>query len=89
MIRADGGQDAVLLGAIHGFGMLYAGLGKLVEAEKMYQRALEGYEKALGPENAALYIPALNTIYNLGLLFSSQDDVDRARAMYSRALTGY
>jgi tetratricopeptide (TPR) repeat protein len=70
-------------------GNLYKSQGKLGEAEKMYQRALDGYEKALGPEIAASYIPALNTVYNLGLLFASQDDIDRARAMYSRALVGY
>ena len=69
--------------------MLYADQGKLGEAEKMYQRALQGYEKALGPEIAASYVPALNTVYNLGLLFASQGDIDRARAMYSRALLGY
>ena len=55
----------------------------------MYQQALEGYEKALGLENAVFYIPALNTVYNLGMLFSSRGDVDRARAMYLRALIGY
>ena len=55
----------------------------------MYQRALEGYENALGPANAAFYMPALNTVYNLGMLFSSRGDVDRARAIYSRALAGY
>ena len=70
-------------------GNLYSDQSKLDEAEKMYQQALEGYEKALGPENAAFYIPALNTVYNLGILFSSRGDVDRARAMYSRALAGY
>ena len=55
----------------------------------MCQRALEGYEKALGPDIAASYIPALNTVYNLGHLFASQGDKGRARAMYLRALAGY
>ncbi|KFY30536.1 hypothetical protein V494_08120, partial [Pseudogymnoascus sp. VKM F-4513 (FW-928)] len=32
----------------HSLGLLYASQGKLVEAEQMYQRALEGYEKAWG-----------------------------------------
>ncbi|KAH7374100.1 hypothetical protein BKA64DRAFT_688647 [Cadophora sp. MPI-SDFR-AT-0126] len=35
---------------------------KLVEAELIYQRALRGYEKALGADNTTTYIPALNTI---------------------------
>ena len=55
----------------------------------MYQQTLEGYEKALGPELAAFYIPALNTVYNLCLLFASQGGIGRARAMYLRALVGY
>lgn len=42
------GQDDVLLGAIHGLGMLYTDQGKLGEAEKIYQRALEGYETRSG-----------------------------------------
>jgi hypothetical protein len=70
-------------------GLLYSSQIKLGEAEKMCQRALEGYEKALGSDIAASYIPALNTAYNLGLLFASQGDKGRASAMYSRALAGY
>jgi len=34
---------------------------KLGEAEKMFQRALQGYEKAPGAESVTTYIPALNT----------------------------
>jgi len=33
--------------------------GKLKEAEKMYQRALQGYEKALSSELVTTYIPTL------------------------------
>ena len=32
--------------AFHSLGYLYADQGKLAEAEKMYRRALSGYEKA-------------------------------------------
>ena len=38
----------------------------LIEAEKMYQRALQGYEK---PSVQKMLIPALNTIWGLGSLF--------------------
>ena len=55
----------------------------------MYQRALQGYEKALGPENVARYRPALNTIRNLGDLFAAQGHLDEAKEMYSRARTGF
>ena len=55
----------------------------------MYQRALQGYEKALGTENTKTYIPALNIIWNLGSLFKLQADLAKAKIMYSKALTGY
>ncbi|KAN0075132.1 P-loop containing nucleoside triphosphate hydrolase protein [Elaphomyces granulatus] len=37
------------LDTVNNLGVLYADQGKLDEAEKMYQRALQGFEKALGP----------------------------------------
>ena len=74
-----------MLGAIHGLGMLYADQGKLGEAEKMYQRALEGMEKALGPD----HISTLNTINNLGLLYANQGKLGEAEKMCQRALEGY
>ena len=55
----------------------------------MYQRALRGYEKALGLENVARYRPALNTIWSLGDLFAAQGHLDKAKEMYSRAFTGF
>jgi hypothetical protein len=50
---------------------------KLDEVEKMYQQALAGSEKAIGPEIAAFYVPALNTVHDLDLLFGSHDNRDR------------
>jgi tetratricopeptide (TPR) repeat protein len=55
----------------------------------MYQRALQGYEKALGLENVARYRPALTAIRNLGNLFAAQGHLDKAKEMYSRAFTGF
>jgi tetratricopeptide (TPR) repeat protein len=75
--------------AFHSLGFLYANQGKLDEAEKMYQRALQGYEKALGAENVTTYIPALNTIWAFGSLFERQADLAKAKIMYSKALVGY
>ncbi|PVH72242.1 hypothetical protein DL98DRAFT_576924 [Cadophora sp. DSE1049] len=75
--------------ACHKLGRLYANHGKLVEAERMYQRALRGYEKAHGADNAASYIPALNTIWNLGSLLEDKVDFAKARIMYSKALVGF
>ena len=50
----------------------------------MYQRALQGYEKALGLENVSRYRPALNTIWNL---FTVQGHLDKANEMFSRVFT--
>ncbi len=73
----------------HVLGVLYRQQGKLAEAGQMYQRALQGYEKALGINSAATYIPALRTISNLGSLFERQADLAKARIMYSKALVGF
>ena len=59
--------------------------GKLAEAEKMYQRALEGYEKAWGPEHTS----TLDTVNNLGNLYPDQGKMAEAEKMYERALEGY
>ncbi|KAH6673053.1 hypothetical protein B0J14DRAFT_654782 [Halenospora varia] len=68
----------------HNLGILYADQGKLVEAEQMYQRALQGNEKAWGPEHTS----TLDTVNNLGLLYKSQGKLVRAEQMYQRALQG-
>ncbi|PVH67572.1 TPR-like protein [Cadophora sp. DSE1049] len=56
--------------------------GKLVEAEQMYQRALQGFEKAWGPD----YTSTLRTVNNLGLLYADQGKLVEAEQMYQRAL---
>jgi tetratricopeptide (TPR) repeat protein len=74
-----------IFGAFHGLGNLYLGQGKLKEAEEMYQRALAGKEKALGPD----HISTLDTVNNLGVLYKNQRKLKEAEGMYQRALTGY
>jgi hypothetical protein len=54
----------------------------------MYQRALQGYEKAVGVDNVTTYPPALNTVENLGSLFERHGDIAKARTMYSKAFIG-
>ena len=49
---------------MHGLGMLFADQGKLAEAEKMYQRALEGKEKAWGADHTSTF----DTVNNLKFL---------------------
>ena len=50
---ADVDKDRYSDDVFHSLGLLYAGQGKMAEAEKMYQRALEGKEKAWGPEHTS------------------------------------
>lgn len=47
VVDVDKNQDSD--DAFHNLGLLYADQGKMIEAEKMYQRALEGYERLRGP----------------------------------------
>jgi Tfp pilus assembly protein PilF len=53
------------------------------EAEKMYQRALQGREKAWGPGHAS----TLGTVNNLS--GPSQGKMDEAEKMFQRALQGF
>ncbi|KAJ5546496.1 hypothetical protein N7494_004081 [Penicillium frequentans] len=77
-------ENNTIWGAYLGLGDLYSDQGKLKEAEEMYQRALAGYEKALGPDHPA----TLNTMNSLGILYKHQGDLKGAEEMYQRALAG-
>jgi tetratricopeptide (TPR) repeat protein len=50
----------------------------------MYERALRGYEKALGTEHTL----TLNTVNGLGNLYQNQGKLIEAEQMYERALRG-
>ncbi|OCK73609.1 hypothetical protein K432DRAFT_312428, partial [Lepidopterella palustris CBS 459.81] len=73
---------------VNNLGNLYADLGRLDEAEKMYQRALTGYEKALGQKAVKKNIPALNTAKNLANLFWQTGRAKEAEELYGKALFG-
>ncbi|KAJ5497342.1 hypothetical protein N7463_009329 [Penicillium fimorum] len=71
----DWSDDTIeLLGVFHCLGNLYSNQGKLKEAKEMYQRALIGKEKALGPNHTS----TLDT-----------GKLKEAEEMYQRALAGY
>jgi tetratricopeptide (TPR) repeat protein len=70
---------------MHGLGNLFSYQGKLAEAEQMYERALQGYEEALGPNHTS----TLGTVGNLGNLYADQGKLAEAEQMYERALQGY
>lgn len=57
----------------------------MAEAEEMYQRALNGYEKAWGREHTS----TLRTVYNLGNLYKNQGKMAEAEKMYQRANIGW
>ena len=78
-------RDEGLEWALGSLANLYYRQGKLDEAEKMYQRALQGYEKAWGPDHTS----TLSTVNNLGLLYADQGKHEEAEKMYQRALQGY
>jgi tetratricopeptide (TPR) repeat protein len=65
--------------------VLYEKLGKLDEAKKMYQRTLQGYEVALGPD----HISTLQAVNNLGGIYSKLGKLDEGEKMYQRALQGF
>jgi tetratricopeptide (TPR) repeat protein len=76
----DYGKDWIL----HRFGDMHLDQGKHNEAEKMYQRALQGCEKAWGLEDTS----TLDTVNNLGNLYANLGRLDEAEKMYQRALQG-
>ncbi|KAL3439993.1 hypothetical protein BJX65DRAFT_49951 [Aspergillus insuetus] len=72
-------------GAFGGLGFLHSDQGKLKEAEGMYQRALAGFEKALGLDHTS----TLDIVNNLGNLYRKQGKLKEAEEMCQRALAGY
>lgn len=79
-----GPEHMSTLSIVHNLGSLYRDLGKLDEAERLYQRALAGYEKALLSDN----IPALAAVRNFGLLYRVQGRLKEAKTMFQLALSG-
>jgi tetratricopeptide (TPR) repeat protein len=54
----------------------------------MYERALRGYEKALGDQRVKTYPPTLNTLENLGILMDELGRPEEALVYYTRAADG-
>jgi tetratricopeptide (TPR) repeat protein len=77
------GKDGIAW-AHYNLGNLYRHQGKLDIAEKLYEWALQGYEKTLGPDHKS----TLRTVNNLGLLYKDQGKLDEAEKMCQRALQG-
>jgi hypothetical protein len=58
------------LDIVNNLGNLYVNQNKLAEAEKMYIRALQGWEEVLELELMLSYLLALNIIINFSDFFS-------------------
>ncbi len=80
-----GSTELYVMDALNNLGILYLDLGKMTEAEALYQRALAGKEKAFGPDHTS----TLDTVNNLGNLYSDLGKMTEAEALYQRALAGY
>ena len=77
----EDGKDWIL----YNFGYVCSNQGRFDKAEKMYLRALKGFEKAWGPDHTS----TLDTVNNLGNLYADLGRLDEAEKMYLRALQGY
>jgi len=84
LCNSEWSVEEAVMEAIQMLGILYSDRGRLVEAEAMYQRALEGKEKALGRDHTS----TLRTVNSLSLLYSKQGRLEEAEAMCQRALQG-
>ncbi|KAI1668000.1 Tetratricopeptide repeat [Pyrenophora tritici-repentis] len=80
----EDGERKTVLDAVHLLGDLYTDQGKLGEAKQMYDRALRGYEEALGVDHTS----TLKMVNNLGNLYAAQGKLGEAEQMYDRALRG-
>jgi hypothetical protein len=72
------------LGSLHNRGYLLEEENRQ-RAAQMYQRALQGKEKAWGLEHTS----TLSTVNNLGVLYANLGRLDEAEKMYQQALQGY
>ena len=64
---------------------MYRYHGQSTEAEKMWKRALTGYEKALEPDHP----DTLMVVQNLGTFYHGRGQFEEAEKMLKQALTGY
>ena len=83
--RRQSGWEEVKARDIIMIAELFRQLDMSAEAEEMYIRALQGYEKVMGLEHTL----TLNTVNNLGTLYRKQGKMVEAEQMYIRALQGY
>lgn len=57
------------LHSVHNLGLFYDNQEKLMDAEAIFQRALDGYEKVLGPAHES----TLYSVFRLGKVYDKQE----------------
>ena len=70
---------------VAGVGLVDSSSSKLEDAKKLYERALSGQERLLGPNHA----DTLMTINNLAGFLKDQGKLEEAKKLYERALPGF
>jgi tetratricopeptide (TPR) repeat protein len=71
------------LSTMKNLGSLYKSQGRYADAEKLYRRSLEGYEKMLGADHPL----TLRKVERLALLYQKQERYDAAEELLMYALT--
>ncbi|KAJ9664647.1 hypothetical protein H2201_005161 [Coniosporium apollinis] len=84
VVSAEENQTELILTAISRVGILYWAQSKLVEAERIWQHALQGSEQRLGPEVGL----TLSIIDYLGAVYRNQGKLAEADLLQHRALQG-
>jgi tetratricopeptide (TPR) repeat protein len=87
--KALGAENIDTLHMATSLGIFRKDQGKLVEAEEILQRVLQGYEKALGPESSKMHPTTFRALSALGTLYDRQGNRAEARTMYLEAIKGY
>ena len=81
--EALGPKHKLIVHTVHNLSLFYSDQGKL--EENMYEKALQGYEEAVGLDLVSTYIPTLNSMSNIANLYSQTDRRDMAKNVYLRA----
>ncbi|KAF3931136.1 hypothetical protein ABW20_dc0109170 [Dactylellina cionopaga] len=79
-----GPEQETLLDLVHNIALTFQHQGKYDKAMRWYERALAGYEKALGVDHPS----TLRTVNNIAGVFKNQGQYDEAMQWYQRALAG-
>ncbi|KAL8859442.1 MAG: hypothetical protein Q9178_004120 [Gyalolechia marmorata] len=74
---------ASVLSTYNGLGVLYMKVGRLSTAEKLFKQALEGREKAMGPDTSF----TAEIVNHLGALYTRNGQYDQAEEYLRRALS--